>query len=792
MTQPSDKHAVPKAGENLKIDRREMLAGSAATIAGVALSGAATAEQPAVPVDARDPLIRTPGNLGAAHSRRDGPLKVRGEAKFAAEHKFPGMVYGALVFSTIARGTIRTIDTDAAEAAPGVVFVMTHKNAPRLAPPEPFYATRTGMAGSSLPVMQDASVHWNGQPVAVVLAATQEEADHAASLVNVAYDVEDAVTSFEDATAGADVAFYAGRDLKYVAGDAEAALAAAPVSVDREYSTPQQNHNQIEPHAVTVAWQDGVLRMHDCTQGVDMSAITMAKVFGIDPSKVHLTAEYVGGGFGGKTLWQYHILAAAAAQAAGRPVRMTLTREGVFRVCGGRAPTRQRLALGADRDGRLTALIHTGTTVKIAHNAMTEPFTEASHHMYQADSMHLEVRVGIMDMLGNTFMRAPGSAVGTFSLETALDELAEKLGMDPVELRIRNEPDNNPTTGKPFSQRALVDAYREGARRFGWRPRSGQRLGRREGEWFVGTGMASAYYPYKRFGGSAARITLTDDGKALVETAGADMGMGTSTATAAVAAERLGLPYEDVDVRHGDNKLPGSIIAAASQQTAAIGASVAAAHAALVAELAALAPEGGALRGQPAAALKTVDGSLALAADPSVRISFADLLARSGQTSISVEATAPPPTEVSEWSMHSTGAVFCEVKVNAVTGELRISRICGVYDCGRILNEKLAASQFRGGIIMSLGMAMMEYAQFDERNGRIANPSFGAYYMPSHLDVPEIDVAWTGIPDPQAPTGARGIGEISMNGPSAAVANAIYDAIGKRVRDLPITLDKLM
>ena len=792
MTQPSDKRSVPNADSGLKLNRRTMLAGSAATIAVAALSGAATAEPAPGLSDARDPLVSSPGGLGAARPRRDGPLKVRGEARFAAEHTFPGMVYGALVFSTIARGTIRAIDTEAAQAAPGVVFIMTHENAPQLAPPEPFYSSPTGMAGSSLPVMQDASVHWNGQPVAVVLAATQEEADHAASLVSVAYDAADAVTSFEAATAGAEVAKYAGRDLQYVAGDAEAALAEAPVSVDLEFSTPRQNHNQIEPHAVTVAWQDGVLRMHDCTQGVDLSAITIAKVFGIAPSDVHLTAEFVGGGLGGKTLWQYHILAAAAARLAERPVRMTLSREGVYRICGGRAPTRQRIALGAGSDGRLTALIHTGTTVKIAHNAMTEPFIDASEHMYRADAMHLEVRVGTMDMLANTFMRAPGSAVGTFPLETALDELAEKLGMDPVELRIRNEPDKDPTTGKAFSQRALIEAYREGARRFGWQPRSGKRLGRREGEWLVGTGMASAYYPYKRFPGGAARITLTSDGKALVEVAAAEMGMGTSTATAAVAAERLGLAYEDVDVRYGDNTLPGSLIAAGSQQTAAIGASLTAAHAALVAELAALVPEGAALHGQPAEALTTLDRSLVLAANPAERISFADLLARSGRTSISAEAKAPPPAEAKEWSMHSTGAVFCEVKVNAVTGELRVSRISGVYDCGRILNEKLAASQFRGGIIMSLSMAMMENTHFDERNGRIMNPSLAAYYMPAHLDVPEIDVAWTGIPDPHAPTGARGIGEIGMNGPSAAVANAIYDATGKRIRDLPITLDKLM
>ncbi len=783
MTMRTKDHHMPFVSSPF-VTRRDVLVGSAATAAGLFLA------EPGLATSLPNAPARS--GLGTAYPRRDGPLKVRGAARFAAEHRFPGMVYGALVFSTIARGTIRRIETEAARAASGVVLVMTHENMPRLAPPEPFYASPTGMAGSAIPVMQDASVHWNGQPVAVILASTQEEADHAARLVRVDYEVAEAVTRFDDAAVGAPVAFYAGRDLQYRDGDAEAALAEAEASVDLEFSTPQQNHNQIELHAVTVAWQGGVLRMHDCTQGVDLSAITIAKVFGLDPSQVHLTAEFVGGGFGGKTLWQYHILAAAAARLAGRPVRMTLTREGVYRICGGRAPTRQRVALGARLDGRLTALIHTGTTMKIAQNSMTEPFMEAAEHMYRTDTMHLEIRAGVRDMLANTFMRAPGAAVGTFPLEVALDALAERLAIDPIELRIRNEPEVDPTTGKAFSQRALVGALREGAHRFGWQPRSGERLGRREGEWLVGTGMAAAYYPYKRFPGGAARITLGQDGRAVVELAVHDMGMGTGTATAAVAADRLGLPYEDIEIRYGDNRLPGNMIAAGSQQMAAIGAALTAARDALVAELAALVPAGAALHGRPAEALTTRDGALVLASDPATRMPLADLLARAERREVSAEAAAPPPSEAKEWSMHSTGAVFAEVRVNAVTGELRVSRITGVYDCGRILNSTLAASQFRSGIVMALGMALMENTLFDERSGRIANPSLAAYYIPAHLDAPEIDVAWTGIPDPEAPSGARGIGEISMTGVAASVANAVYDATGKRIHDLPITLDKLL
>ncbi|MEM8820770.1 MAG: xanthine dehydrogenase family protein molybdopterin-binding subunit [Pseudomonadota bacterium] len=751
MTEPSNIGSIPSPS-GPQPTRRDVLVGSAAAAAGLML--------PRVAMAATLSTTSAASGLGTAYPRRDGPLKVRGAARYAAEHRFPGMVYGALAFSTIARGRIRGIETEAARTAPGVVLIMTYENAPRMAAPEPFYASPTGMAGSAIPVMQDALIRWNGQPVAVILADTQEEADHAARLIRVDYDEKEAVTRFDDAAARAEISFYAGRNLEYRDGDAETALAQAAASVDLDFSTPQQNHNQIEPHAVTVAWQDGVLRMHDCTQGVDLSAITIAKVFGLDPSQVHLTAEFVGGGFGGKTLWQYHVLAAAAARLADRPVRMTLTREGVYRICGGRAPTHQRVALGAEADGRLTALIHTGTTMKIAENSMTEPFMEVAEHMYRTDSMHLEIRAGVRDMLANTFMRAPGAAVGTFPLEVALDALAERLGLDPIELRIRNEPERDPTTGKTFSQRGFVEALKEGARRFGWQTRLGERLGRREGEWLVGTGMAGAYYPYKRFPGGAGRITLRQDGSALLELAAHDMGMGTSTATAAVAAARLGLPYEAIEIRYGDNRLPGSMIAAASQQMAAISAALTALRDALIIELVALAPIGSPIHGQPAEALTLRNGALILASDPAVGVSVIDLVA--------------------------------ETRVNAVTRELRVTRITGVYDCGRIINPTLAASQFRSGIVVALGMALMENTLFDERNGRIANPSLAAYYMPAHLDVPEIDVAWTDIPDPHAPSGARGIGEISMTGLSAAVANAVYDATGKRVPDLPITLDKLL
>lgn len=777
------------------ITRREALGGGAALLGGLAVAGRSAAQTKAhateTPVPS-DPLIERPGQLGRPRSRRDGPQKVRGRAQFSAEHRMANMTYGALVFSTIARGAIKLIDTRAAKAAPGVVLVMTYQNAPRMNAPEAFLSTPTGASGSSHAVMQDAEVYWNGQPIAVVLAETQEQADHAAGLVRVTYQTQRAITRLTSAKRAASVAVSGGEKLQTVRGDAEAALAASAVKVDLAFSSPRHSHNQIEPHAVTLAWEDGALRMYDCTQGLSLTAPTIAKVFGIDPSQVHVSAEFVGGSFGGKTVWQHHIVAAAASKLSGRPVRMNLTREGVFRICGGRAPTEQRVALGADSDGRLKALIHTGFTPKSEKNAMTEPFIEATQRLYRSDTALLEVRAAPMDMLANTFMRAPGCAVGSFALETAMDELAEKLALDPIELRLRNEPDVDPTSGKRFSQRALIQAYRRGSERFGWTPRKGRRLGRREGDWLVGTGVASAYYPHFHFPGGAARVTISRNGRLLVELAAHEQGVGAATTTAILAAERFGVDFDDVEVRYGDSRLPGSHPAGGSQQTGSIGGSLLAAHAAMVAQLSKIVPAGSPWANAGPSGLVTVREGIALAERPSLHIGYRQLLERAGLPSISAQAEAARPTEGEIWSMHSYGAVFCEARVNADTGELRVSRVTGVYDCGRILNAKTAASQFRGGIIMSLGLAMMEETQFDERTGRIVNASMAEYHMPVHLDVPEIDVTWTDIPDPYAPTGARGVGEISMNGASAALANAVYDATGKRVRDLPLTLEKLM
>lgn len=740
-----------------------------------------------------DPLIRKHGALGEPVSRIDGPLKVAGKARFAAEVPMENLLYAAVACSTVAKGKIVHLDTAAAEQAPGVAFVMTYRNAPRMKPPPAFMTAPKAAGPSDLPVMQDPTIHWNGQPIAVILADTQEQADHAKTLIRVSYETAPAVTSFDQALAHAhEPPNVLGEPATITIGDPHAALSTAPVTLDRTYRTPRHNHNAIELHAVTVAWNGDTLTLHDASQLVNSTAWTLAQVFGLDEKQVHVLSPYVGGGFGGKCLWDHQILAAAAAKLVGRPVRMMLSREGVFRMVGGRTPTEQRVALGADADGKLKALIHTGTAAMTAHNSCPEQFTFPARHLYAAETMQVTQKVAEMDMLANTFMRAPGESVGTFALECALDELAETLNLDPIELRRRIEPEKDPTTGASFSSRHMVEAYKNGAERFGWDKRNPVPRSCREGEWLIGMGVATATYPYYRMPGGAARIRLSADGTAVVEMASHEMGMGTATAQAQHAAVRLGLPLDRVRFAYGDTDLPAGTLAGGSSQTASIAAAMIAATEALTKELLKLAGNDSPLAGLSADEVEMRDGGLGHYEDVNRFESYASILGRAQRTEVAAQAEAPMPLEVKKYSMHSYGAQFCEVRVNAVTGETRVTRFLGSFDAGRILNPKLAASQFRGGIIMGLGLALTEESFFDPRSGRVMNPSLAEYHVPVHMDVPAIDVIWTDTPDPHAPLGAHGIGEIGITGVGAAVANAVYNATGKRIRELPITLDKLM
>ncbi len=744
----------------------------------------------------RDELSEAHRYIGKPVDRLDGREKVTGAAPFAAEYPLENLAYASLVYSTIAKGTIKRIDVSEAEKAAGIIAVITHKNAPKMKDPPLFSPTGgSDAAGSKANVLNVDEIFWNGQPVAVVVADTLDRAEYAASLVKIEYRKQPAETSFAEGKAHAEVPkSVMGEDTEVTQGDAEAALASAKFKVDHTYITPRYNHNAIELHATTAVWNGKKLTVYDATQFLRGVADSLAKMFSLDKEDVRVLAPFVGGGFGGKgSMWSHVQLCVLAAKVVDRPVKLVLSREGVFRTVGGRTPSEQRVALAADESGKLTSLIHTGVTATSTTNDFPEQFSFPARHLYATENLFITQSVMRLNTTANTFMRAPGESIGTFALESAMDELAYELGMDPVELRLRNDPERDPAKGTEFSSRHLKEAYRLGAEKFGWGTRPAQTRSMRDGKWLIGQGVATAFYPAYRFP-AAARVRLNADGTALVQCAAQEMGMGTATVQTQHAAERLGLPMEKVRFEYGDTNLPQAPVAGGSNQTISIALAVELACEKVQREVLTLAQKDGSspLAGSHFDNVRACDSGLFLRNKREGGESYAAILARVKRDFVEAEAESGQPLESMKYSMGSYGAQFCEVRVNEETGEARISRWVGAFDTGRILNPKTARSQFMGGIIMGIGMALTEETFFDERTGRIANPSLAEYHVPVNADVPNVETYFLDIPDPHTPLGAHGIGEIGITGAAAAVANAVYHATGKRIRDLPITLDKLL
>lgn len=749
-----------------------------------------------VPDKEPDPLIHKHGYVGRALDRVDGAVKVKGEAQFTAEWEIENLAHAVVVCSTIAKGRVTRIEKAEAEASAGVLAIVSHENAPKMKRPPllDMFNANAGFAASDLPIMQDDKVWWDGQPVAVVVAETLEQAEHAASLVRVHYEEEQARTSYDDLKIEAKTpSKVLIEDPEVKIGDAEAALAEATFKVDNVYRTPRHNHNALELHATIALWDgEDDLTVFDASQFVNGLKHTLATVFGLHAKNVRVISPFVGGGFGGKAaLWNHTALCVAAAKITGRPVKLALSREGVFRVVGGRTASEQRVAIAADASGKFTALVHTGTTATTEHAKFPEHFSLTPRRLYSADTMLIGQKAFNLDTAANTWMRAPGESIATFALESAIDELAYELGIDPIELRRINEPEKDPVKHNEFSMRNLVEAYRIGAEKFGWRDRPSKPKSQRDGKWLIGQGVATAYYPVFRYQ-AKARIRLNADGTAVVQAAANEMGMGTATAQLQHAADRLGLPIDKISFGYGDTNLPdGPIFAGGSSQTGTIVAAVHVAVDKLHHELIKLAGPDSPLAGANEK-IEARGGGIYLEGGSGRGETYTAILQRAGRDFIEVEEGSGMPTEYLKYAMASYGAQFCEARVNEETGEVRISRWVGAFDCGRIFNPKTTSSQFRGGIIMGIGMALTEETLFDERRGRIVNRSLAEYHVPVHLDVPNIDVVWTDISDEHAPMGAHGVGEIGITGAAAAVANAVFHATGKRVRDLPITLDKLL
>jgi xanthine dehydrogenase YagR molybdenum-binding subunit len=732
--------------------------------------------------------------IGQPLDRIDGRLKVTGGARYAAEIPLENIAHTVLVQSTIGKGRIAEIDTSEAERSPGVLLVLTHRNAPKPASTK----ASPNQPGEAFPLLQDDKVHYNGQHIGLVVAETFEQATHAATLLRIRYDEERPVTRLE---AVADEAFVpehfraGSRPPDSRRGDPDTAFAAAPVAIDRTYTTPVEHHNPMEPHAVVASWDGDMLTLFHSTQAVSGSQQTIADLLGIPRDKIRVVSRFVGGGFGAKgSTWPHVTLAAMAARLAGRPVKLVLTRRQMYSSNGFRSKTIQRLRLAAGQDGRLTAIMHDGLVQTAPFGEFVEPCGLPSEMMYSCPNVAVIHRVAHVNAGIPTFMRAPGEATGMYALESAMDELAYALAIDPLELRLRNHADRDEHADLPWSSKSLKECYARGAAAFGWALRNPQAGATRDGTALIGLGMASATYPANRSGASAT-VRLLADGTALVLSGTQDIGTGTYTIMAQVAADALGLPLARVRAQLGDSALPKAPVSGGSQTAASVMPAVDAAAHAVRAELIALAvgTAGGALHGGGLDDIEIADGTLVMRSNAQRRDGVREILARAGRDALEATQESKPGDEKKQYGMHAFGAHFVAVRVDPDLGEVRVTRYVGAFAAGRVLNAKTARSQMIGGIVYGLGMALTEETHSDARSGRITNANIAEYLVPVNADVPDVDVLLIDEVDQHVnPLGIKGMGELPMVGVAAAVANAVYHATGRRVRDLPIRPDKLL
>lgn len=683
--------------------------------------------------------------IGSSPTRVDGPTKLRGRAPYAMEHPQHEPLHAFAVQATIARGRIRAIDTTTAERMDGVVAVLTHHNAPRLSADD----------DAELCILQHDRIAFRGQLIGAVVATSPEVAREAAARIEVVYDElpADVTLRVDHDDLYTPDGLDGGFDSDTSVGDVDAALDIAPVSIDHTYTTPMQHNNPMEPHATVAHWTGDTLTLFDSTQGPHVVRATIGPLFGLDPEQVRVVAPYVGGGFGSKGEPHAHIvLAAMAAKMAGdRPVKLPLTRQQLFSLAGYRTPTIQRIRLGAHRDGTLTAIAHEVVEQVSTVKEYAEQTAVSSRVMYAAANRSTSHRLAALDVPVSSWMRAPGHCPGMYAGEAAIDELAVALGMDPIALRVHNEPEVDPETGRPFSSRGLLECLRAGAERFGWDDRDPTPRARRDGRWLRGSGVAAATYPAQVSPGNSARVRYSG-GRYEVAIDAMDIGTGTWTTLGQIAADALAVDPGRIDLRIGDSTLPRGTVAGGSSGMSSWGSAVVAA--------------GQAFRDR--FGTEPADGA-----------------------EITVDAAQDPERE--NYSTHAFGAHFAEVAVDADTGEIRVPRMVGVFAAGRIINPRTARSQFVGGITMGVSMALFEESRFDPRFGTVVNHDLAGYHIPANADIGEIDVSWIDETDPHVnPLGSKGIGEIGIVGSAAAVGNAVYHATGIRVRDLPIHLEDLL
>jgi xanthine dehydrogenase YagR molybdenum-binding subunit len=736
--------------------------------------------------------VRHGSNIGQPLTRREGVLKVKGQARYAADNHPPGMLHAVLAVSSIARGRVTFLDVQAAKNHPDVVEVMTPANRPPLAE-DPDAKTNPFMF--RLDLLQNDRVRYANQPIAVVIAKTLEAATEGAALLAPQYETLPARVGLDADESFVPAAVGVGNPSEMHRGDVKAGLAAASKRIDATYETSAQYHNAMEPHAIVVAWDGDNLSIDTPSQGLAMAQGRIAGLFGIQPDKIHIRSPYLGGGFGSKGLISGpQILGILAAQLVGRPVKLVLRREHMYGPVGHRAPTRQTLRIGIDDDGLLTAIDHHAKTVSSTFDDFFEPAADASHTLYASPAISTSHEAVRIDTGTPMFMRAPGEATGSIALESAIDEAAFAAGMDPLAFRLKNYAEVEPISGKPFSSKALRECYAQGAARFGWSKRPfAPRQMRDDAGLLVGWGVGTATFPALMFA-AEARAAIRGDGSGVMEIGAHDMGQGAWTALAQIAADGLGL--EEVEFRSGTSDLPDAGIAGGSAHTATAGMAIHNAGAAVIAKLADLATgdERSPLFGAGNAGVTARGGRLFRRDDESRSESYAEILGRAGLSEIDARGKgAPDPAAQSAYAMHAHGAVFAEVTVDPDLGQIRATRLVGAFAAGRVINPRMVQSQIYGGMIWGVSFALHEQAIIDQRSGRIINANLAEYHVPVNADVPSLEAIMIEEHDPHVNAlGIKGVGEIGVTGSAGAVANAVWHATGVRLRRFPIRIDDLV
>ncbi|NUS29379.1 MAG: xanthine dehydrogenase family protein molybdopterin-binding subunit [Streptomyces sp.] len=723
--------------------------------------------------------------VGAPLSRVDGRLKVTGKAQYAAEHDVDGVLHAVIVDAGIGVGRVTSLDTSTAEKQPGVLRVIHHRNAPKLP-----YLDNPGSnnpEGRRLRVFQDDKVLFHGQPVAVVVATTLEAAQHGASLVKVRYEANKPSTDMARAKPD--------EPIKYARGDAEAGLRDAAVRLDLDYRMARNHQNPMEPHATIARWTGDKLTVWDKTQWVVGTQTELSTVFDLPLKSVRVISPFVGGGFGsGLRCWPHTVVAALAARELKRPVKLVLSRRQMYFGTGFRPSYDYRLRLGSDRRGRLTAMVHEMDAETSSYEKFEEAIMLAGQMFYSTPNVSQEYRKVPLDVNTPLWMRGPGFSNASFAIESAMDELANRLGVDPIELRLRNEPAEDESNGLPWSTRRLRECYSVGAREFGWDRRNPKPRSTRDGDWLIGLGMAAAVYDPGRFP-AQARVRLDADGTAVAEAATIDMGPGTYTSQTQVAADALGLTMRNVTFRLGDSLYPPTPPHGGSMTMTVVGSAVLDGCNKVRGQAIKLAVED---EESPLYGVKTEDvvvrnGRLQVLDNPTRGETYQRLLTRNKLTHLEADGAYAGAPEPARHSYFSYGAVFTEVGVDAALGLVRVRRMLGVYDVGRVVSPKLADSQALGGMVGGIGQALLEHTVTDHRDGRIVNASLADYLVPVNADIRDLKAIYLEGEDPDAdPLGVKGIGEIVQVGVAAAIANAVYNATGRRIRELPITAEALI